>query len=148
MENKDTEAVASLKPKRMNQLYLFSSVARPLMTYAVMFILIYLSSIIGYLLITGKENLTAASALLMAIFGALAPIATGLILGRSWEKINNKTISPITDYSGNYYPPVNPQSIDINIGTGDPLDELRQMDLTDFMPRPADDTPNFQGSEQ
>ena len=135
-----------LTPKEISSYYKWSIWARPVLTYALTAVMCIVCLTVCVLLATGKTTLSDASALMITIVGAIAPILTSVVLGRSWERTrgaNDETEAwkQRPDYDPTSQLPSGPQAPANN---NDPLAVLNSLNLDAYMPKVADDEPVVQ----
>lgn len=117
--------------------------ARPVLTYSLTIVLISISITACSMLLLGYATMNETSGLLMTIVGVIAPILTGVVLGRSYEKAKGVVDPALEQVQGekeegsDYFPPTP------HPATDDPFAILNSMPLEDYLPKLADDRPQI-----
>lgn len=139
--------------------YLAQLFIRPTLAYILTFCVTMITFTVCYMLLTQMTTLTDAAALLMAIVGAIVPVLTALVVGKSYERgkgiRDDDAISYNTprdrmndfrnDYQGYRGRGASHVDMDDPDSEEDPLAVLNSMNLDEYMPKVADDTPQVRG---
>lgn len=135
-----------LTSKEAARFYKWSVWAKPFMVYTLTVSMIAIIVVACYLLISSKTTMNETSTLLITMVSAIAPVLAAIVLGKSYERgkgvrdeevVPASMISSPASVSNDALAAVDPDVLMSN----DPSILLNKLDLTDYLPKVADDKP-------
>lgn len=133
MSNKEKAQVSATT---LANIYVLSAAARPILLYLFALMYFLFTLVIVFLLAMGKETIATSSVLIVTIVATIAPIITLIVGGRTYEKIKGKDLEATVSEQ-------KPAETSPTVEATDPMSQLLSMDLSQFLPKPADDTPDL-----
>ena len=125
---------------KIAKLYVFQAVTRPVMLLSFTGVYLILTLTVSLLLVMGKETITTTSALLMTLIGTLTPIISIIVAGRSYEKVKGATVEAAVKTATDAMQETLSAPSEAT-SPDDPFATLASMDLSEFLPKVADDNP-------
>lgn len=138
--------------------YLAQLFIRPTLAYMLTICVAAITFTVCFMLLSRMTTLTDASALLMSIVGAIVPVLTALVVGKSYERGKgirdddaisyNTPRDRMNDFRNDYQSYRGrgaSRSDDDPDSEEDPLAVLNSMNLDEYIPKVADDTPQVRG---
>ena len=139
--------------------YLAQLFIRPTLAYALTACVMVITFTVCYMLLTQMTTIPDAAALLMSIIGAIVPVLTALVVGKSYERgkgirddaaiYGNTPRDRMNDFRDEYQGyrgrGYSGYSNDDDAEDQNPLAVLNSMNLDDYMPKVADDKPQVAG---